>query len=352
MITYHPKYGGRQKYHFRIDPWTEFNLDGCTPIYRARTRWSLSTSDPQDGAIRMMNEVFVRAHDLTGVSGEFRFDTYPSEDAVPRFSSTSLTRLVETGRHYWRILESLGDNRLGELMPRLHANSFDQLKKYDGNLLVLLSKLSGMGLTSLSSLADFADSGLSLASLSSTYLATRYGDRLSIGGFADLVKSIDDHLLTLRGEDVGYVVGRHRILNDRIATDLGPMTGWYASNVAVEPEDANGLMTAVRNLYEWGGYPTLSNVWDAIPLSFVVDWLVNVGDIFSSIDRMVYSRYYRVVSILNSYKIDMINSFFPGIKMTLYKRSLDTSLHLGVSGVELGLPPILNIIDSAALLAG
>jgi hypothetical protein len=249
-------------------------------------------------------------------------------------------------------MDSLATNRLLELTPELHAKSFDQVKKFDGNLFVLLSKLSGMGLTSISSLADLASSDLSLSSLSSTYLASRYGDRLSISGFADLVKSIDENLLSLRGQECPWIPGKHRIINDVVATGLGPMDGWYSTNIAVEPNDANALMKSVRHLYEWGGYPTLSNVWDAIPLSFVVDWLVNVGDIFGSIDRMVYSRYYNVVGVLNSFKVGMINSFFPGVRLSLYRRILDSSLHLGVSSVELGLPPILNIIDSAALLAG
>jgi hypothetical protein len=333
--------------------WRVNTFHDAVPVIASRPFHGVPVyTQKKDEIRRILADLGNHCSDLVGVEGSFYFDPSPRILGAPRYQTTSLDRVIETSRHQFAFMDSVAQNRLDALLPELHAKSFDQLKKFDGNLFVLLSKLSGMGLTSLSSLAEFAESDLTLSSLSSTYLASRYGDRLSISGFADLVKSIDDNLLSLRGPECPWVSGKHRIINDTMATGLGLVDGWYSTNIAVEPNDANALMSTVRHLYEWGGYPTLSNVWDAIPLSFVVDWLVNVGDIFESIDRMVYARYYNVVGVMNSFKVNMINSFFPGIRLTLYRRMLDSSLHLGVSSVELGLPPILNIIDSAALLAG
>jgi hypothetical protein len=122
-----------------------------------------------------------------------------------------------------------------------------------------------------------------------------------------------------------------------------------ACRIAVSPKDDNALMRQIRKAYEWDYYPTLGNVWDMIPLSFVVDWFVNVSDIFESVDRMVQARYYDVASILQSVKAEGACPGFPGVVLSFYDRTLSNSLNLGVSSVKLGLPSAINIVDGISL---
>jgi hypothetical protein len=94
----------------------------------------------------------------------------------------------------------------------------------------------------------------------------------------------------------------------------------------------------------------MSNVWDAIPLSFVVDWVVNVGDIYRSVDRMVAARYYDVAAVLNTVKTVATTPRLPGLTMTMYSRQVDHELHLTVDSVKAGLPSLVNCINGGSLL--
>lgn len=238
-----------------------------------------------------------------------------------------------------------------EAIPTLHARSFDQVEKFEGNFLVLLSKLDTFGQSTIKSFLDFAKSPGGAKDLASLWLANRYGDRLSISGVTDLVKAIDQEFLTIRTKTERFIRGNSRTtvpfsdgFFDAIAT--------FGTNIAVTPRDYNGLMKLIRTAYEWDFYPTLANVWDAIPLSFVVDWIGNVGDVFASVDRMAQSHYYDVAMILQSARIEASDPIVPGVQHIYYERRFEHSLQLGVESFKLGLPSFINLIDGAALLCG
>jgi hypothetical protein len=53
--------------------------------------------------------------------------------------------------------------------------------------------------------------------------------------------------------------------------------------IAIENEDSS--MLALANKLESSGFaPTLQNIWDLIPYSFVIDWFVDIGDFLERID--------------------------------------------------------------------
>nr|WFS39161.1 MAG: putative maturation protein [StochSRVP_12 levi-like virus] len=63
------------------------------------------------------------------------------------------------------------------------------------------------------------------------------------------------------------------------------------------------LMQGIKGLFDWDLYPSLGNMWDLIPYSFCVDWVVGLGDLFETIDANAYMRYYQAKSIMKSTKI-------------------------------------------------
>jgi hypothetical protein len=119
--------------------------------------------------------------------------------------------------------------------------------------------------------------------------------------------------------------------------------------IALSPKDYNALMSLVRKAYEIDLYPSLQNVWDLIPLSFVVDWFVNVSKIFEDVDRLVQSRYYNVNCVLNTVKASSTGTVLEGLSYSFYERHLASSLSLGMSSIELGLPSPINIVDGVSL---
>jgi hypothetical protein len=225
--------------------------------------------------------------------------------------------------------------------------------KFDGNMLLLLSKVGGIGRTTIQSIVDFAGSEMGLRDAASLWLSSRYGDRLSVSGLEDLIRSIDREFLTIRLHTVPWVEGSARRPLTLFDEDRGvTATGYLSSRIALKPKDYNTAMRVIRNAYEWDWMPTLGNTWDAIPLSFVVDWFVNVGDIYASLDRLVAARYYDVLGVLNTVKVVATTTRCPGVEFTYYDREVSNNLQLSVASVQLGLPSAINWVNGAALFVG
>lgn len=321
--------------------------------------WSNDYDLDRDGYF----ESFQKAVAHATKQGDF---TSPKQVAAAGGYSARLSRLYTTKygaptltiEYLKRIIHHNGTNFVSAIHeeefakePELHAKSFDGVQKFDGNMLVLTSKLNDFGQVTIKSLFDFMGSDLSRQSIASFWLANRYGDRLSIGGVSDLIRAIDKEFLTIHPGTTRFIQSRGR-LNGHHDDGMFKFDYSLGANLAVTPKDWNGLMRLIREAYTWDWYPSLSNVWDAIPLSFVVDWFANVGDIYKSVDRMVYSRYYDVKCILQSVKAECVDPFLPGVTHKYYERTFRKALRLTVDSVELGLPSFINVFDGAALLLG
>jgi hypothetical protein len=60
---------------------------------------------------------------------------------------------------------------------------------------------------------------------------------------------------------------------------------------------------AIATLYGLGLAPSLQNIWENIPLSFVLDWFTNMSSRFKAVDLQVLSVFLAVEDIQVSYKI-------------------------------------------------
>jgi hypothetical protein len=236
--------------------------------------------------------------------------------------------------------------------PSLDATAMDGLQRYDSNMLIFLSKLSSFGQVSIGAILDLARSGATAADLASFWLANRYGDRLSFSSFAKLVKAVGDELnREVSGDPFAGWIGKSRsthFINDGYCVGSVDL----AFEALLSPNDSNAMMTLVRNAYEWDWFPSMSNTWDAIPLSFVVEWFLNVGEIYRSIDRMVWSRYYDVIATLQSLKLEIPSVQIPEVSIKYYQRDLGSALQLTASDIKFTLPRLVNVIDGVSLCVG
>lgn len=256
--------------------------------------------------------------------------------------------------HYYSYIRSECERGFREINPTLQATAFDALQKFDGNMLALLPEIGSFGKTTIQSILDFADSPKRAKDAASLWLSNRYGDRLTKSDLSSLFSAIDTSFLTVPPKRTcRYTRTKSR---DSFEIDITDFRGSVTADVkvccqiAVAPKDYNALMKLVRAAYEWDFYPSLGNVWDMIPLSFVVDWFVNVGDIWESVDRMVQSRYYDVPAVLLSYKTEVVIPSIGGVRFSYYNRWVQHHLDLGVSSVQLGLPSAINVVDGISLL--
>lgn len=67
--------------------------------------------------------------------------------------------------------------------------------------------------------------------------------------------------------------------------------------------DESCLLAGVLRSRALGLFPSLSSLWDCVPLSFVIDWLTNLGERFDSVDDQVSILAFRITECVYSYTV-------------------------------------------------
>jgi hypothetical protein len=168
----------------------------------------------------------------------------------------------------------------------------ESLNKFDGNLIAFAKDLPSFG-GSLQSILDLGRNFSSPKAWANAWLAGRFGDRLTIADSREILSAMW-HTLHMAGCETGR--GTVRI-------SQGHLTGTYTTTLIASNKSYSGLMTAVKHLMDWDAWPTLENIWDMVPYSFVVDWFISIGDLLKQIDLAVKTPYIRAVSQYASLKL-------------------------------------------------
>lgn len=103
--------------------------------------------------------------------------------------------------------------------------------------------------------------------MASAYLGTKYGPRLTVSELSDIITAEHD------GNQRGSATGTREISWSSHLLD-------FKGEDRVSFEYEYGVYNSVMaTLGSWGVSPiSLSDVWDAVPYSFVIDWFVDVSD--------------------------------------------------------------------------
>lgn len=171
--------------------------------------------------------------------------------------------------------------------------------------------------------------------LASLYVYNRYGLRLTVRDTSDLID-------LLRTRAIGY--NRFNSgLHETWSTPLGPVS--CRANIAVYTKDADNstvaLMEKLRKQLQVGSWdvktmyraarradmiPTGVNIWDFIPYSFVVDWIVPVSDILESLDVENDLQYFDIenatwsLKLTKTYEIKHLIGIHGNVRHVLYDR--------------------------------
>lgn len=210
--------------------------------------------------------------------------------------------------------ESFGDDVVSRLsLP--DVNNVENLKDFK-NLKELLPPLSKLiKKHNLKSLADF-------------YLWYHYGAAPMIGDlesyislFKKIISGIGNDYQTI---NLSYGYSRYKIIIDN-----------YNAGV----------------LQSLGLSLNLSNTWDCIPLSFVVDWFVKVGDVLSSIDSADITAQLKVQQVVSSYKrkgVLLMPRLIGSVLFSYYERRLSTHIPQSVVRLHAG-DPSKHLLDASSL---
>jgi len=98
----------------------------------------------------------------------------------------------------------------------------------------------------------------------------------------------------------------------------------------------------------------MSNAWDLLPFSFVVDWFINLGDIFSRLDHSDVLSELKIQTVIKSTKCTYVSQPLLALSCqsscysSYYYRDIDNKIPLGNLGVSLK-NPISHLLDGGAL---
>lgn len=176
-------------------------------------------------------------------------------------------------------------------------------------------------------------------------LSYQYGARLTIADTKELVKAVDNavkssHYTGHNGFFASRATGRQQVQRPELQLQPGHRTIHYKLYYRAYP---NNFIAGLQKLNDWDVWPTLGNLWDLVPFSFVVDWFISIGDLFDAMDDNNYLSLLDVGGVVWSAKDEFSLGSYPltadttltsgGIRC--YQRHLGSSAHIIPSHLSL-----------------
>jgi hypothetical protein len=225
----------------------------------------------------------------------------------------------------------------------LCSEAISNVQMLDINSIQYLRELVTMK-ASLIATYKLLQGNVSAKNISKLYLGLRYGLKLTIQDS----KEILDALVTSAAKFAHpkWTSTRAQCM-DYSSIDKGALAGIgieqsHNYKIYYEPVD-RGFKNLMRGLMNWDLAPTTQNLWDLIPLSFVVDWFVDMEAFFTRTDNRLYVNTLDVQGVIRTTKttfrdIDpgrLSESPWAGWTLT---GSLDYSFYTRELGRQLTLP--------------
>lgn len=218
------------------------------------------------------------------------------------------------------------------------ANSFE------GNTAVYLKELFELKETA-TDLLRLLRGKVSAKSVSKLWLSLRYGLRLTAADSVELAHGI---VRAIESDRHGlYQTSRGRVFTE---------DGYCSVIIYTDQPRANLFAQVCQFLYEWDLFPSLQNVWDFIPFSFVVDWFVDVEGFVSAIDARTHLSVIEVVRSLWTYK----STWRPGsgnlaglkgdVSYSVYRRWTGPTPPDIIPQFSGSLPSAKNVLDGVSLI--
>lgn len=129
-------------------------------------------------------------------------------------------------------------------------------------------------------------------------------------------------------------------------------------HVAVNNRDT-GLDALSERIRSMGFFPSLTNIWDLVPYSFVIDWFVDVGSVFERIDTRHRLFNLDIPYVIKSDKVEVLmNSINPelgtGLDLVVSRYSRDVTTDVPQPRIfgEISKPPTVqnHWIEGSALI--
>lgn len=334
---------GRCRYEFRVVPKT---YDGSVSFWSFMEDRKMSLSTMLDNMlkqalslVRYSSSVNSTNYTDNVITPEWSFGNYLNKPTW--LSSSDLALLKRELRQYSeRLLPEL-DFRF--LLGDATQSAANAAKKFAGNMLAYQKDIRRI-IKDVKAVLQTLSGKPSPKAWASLWLSYRYGIRLTIQDTLELLNGIEAAI----SQDGKYATCRGVSQDERTVCHAKL---YYA------PKELTGIMRAIHALYDWDIMPTLENLWDLVPYSFVADWFLAIGDILDGIDSIGYTQTMNVFSCVYSTKTTLDgDSLGPllgidgNITITLYDRSTPEEPYQYIPHFTGSLPSATNIVDGAALI--
>ncbi|DAD49851.1 maturation protein [ssRNA phage AVE015] len=168
---------------------------------------------------------------------------------------------------------------------------------------------------------------VSVKNLSSLFLAIKYGVMTTISDYTEIAESLHSY-----AESVNEWKHDWRTCRGRFQASTGDgALSWRKYSLELTTKiyytDPQSLVCgAIKKTMDWDLWPSLANMWDLVPLSFILDWFVSVSDVLEDIDRSLTTLYLDIIGCTNGYKAIYHDIPFPILR---YKLTLQDRVVLG-----------------------
>lgn len=249
----------------------------------------------------------------------------PIDKAALRLSLLGLTQRRVLEDFLPEVLKPEDPDLFGDLAQRC----IEQVRYVDVNTLAYVNDFRHIG----SLIPKFAQ-WKKPKTWASAWLTMKYGLGLTIKDTQELADAI--HVAATTASAMQNCALLYATRTDSLTTPLGVVFEEDHYKLAVDPYP-DSLRDMSRKMMVWGLYPTLTNIWDMIPYSFVLDWFKDVSSLLERIDTQDLVEKFQIHGICRSRKIwitvpiSQLAPGFPGegsVTLTSYRREIPNHIDL------------------------
>lgn len=222
-----------------------------------------------------------------------------------------------------------------EIFGTLNDECASQARYVDCNTPMLIRELSRLK-KDTTALVQLLRGKISHKTIASLFLSQKYGARLTVRDARLIMDKVTDHLCGLIPDpDVFRVHSRkHMTLPKPGEVFLTDFEVDVVSTIWYKPRPQWTLDRSLYQLAQWDLLPTLQNVWDFVPYSFVVDWFLDVEGALASLDNRFQWQLCQVLENVESKHYETFVSgttvFGTGVsgdlRFTVYNRKVQDQL--------------------------
>lgn len=241
------------------------------------------------------------------------------------------------------------DNDFPVYAGELAAEAIDSIEYFTGNGAALISDIIHLNDAFASSLVDIKGmSSGKVKAFANAYLSVHYGYKLLLSDIQELISELNRYLDMYRYTSV-HAMRRMTIDGIEYTQNLQIFYELFGNHVSDWTKLARLLDLA----------PSLHSAWDSIPFSFVVDWVLNIGDLAMSIDNFyTLSQEHKVIGSGQSLKkvrrsnqiCKTDKSYMSVIQSTYCRHYFADWLPIPTVTLTAGLPDIGHAGEATALI--